>query len=767
MDTLALTIRYRPIRIGWCIRSGDVAGLREAVTLSYTMWGGRYNPIIPVDDPDHARALVRLFRVDVLWPLSGDDVVNKFIEGFPYLPNPFFHKELFVKSGHGDRHATIADIYHPIRRCHEEHFKNNPNPRITVSIHQWAANDPLADMFLLTLGALPGPDKTGTDYLALLKDQLKAKVVEIAAGAPIPRPSGEAWTISGFSRAYVERHYSVQNFWGRPGLYIGSASDFDDLVTFWNLRATDTYLMFYDPGHAARLDADRDEWLETLRARPKGRFESDNAIAIWTKGQAQQPDVTGLGSGLMLCTARDGVWNGLNVKAPYMYFSEGSTLGTLGQSSSELPRVSFQLPKKPFSDDVRLFDQHLAVSIDPGIGLFGNERATLHTPYVPELNEYYGRQYFFEWDKVRAEPESVGIITNAGRSDLSITGLDVSELISRIFSVAGITAKQSQPGLIAARMIQQMGGIQGCRPFKIPGVRTLIEEHRPYEPFTRPCAIQAIRGVDPVTQQPSFAPFEDIFIEPRPFGSKLKPDAVFEYFLKRGLLRSGLEPRCPSCQLEFWLSIDDLRTEVACEYCGHRFNLTLSLKARGDWRFRRSGLLGRDNNQEGAIPVALTMLQLHTAFHSREALLTTATKLRSESAQPIDCETDFIAVVRPLIDEPIDIAIGECKTRQEITEKDVSNLKGVADTFPRDRFNVYIVFSKLGPFTPEELTRIRAVNEKHRKRAILFTPRELEPYRLYDRTSKDFKIDRYAITFQDMANVTEQVFFAESAAGAQ
>ncbi|MGH8579870.1 MAG: hypothetical protein ACREVK_07060 [Gammaproteobacteria bacterium] len=764
MNTLAVTIRYRPVRIGWCVRAGDVAAFREAVKLSYTMWGGRYNPIIPVDDYTAAASLVRLFRVDVLWPASDDVEVKAFIEKFPHLPNPFFREELFLQHGDGQRHALIADIYHPIRRCYEEHFKNNPDPQIEVTIHEWGTDDPLADVFLVSLGALPPAERTGTDYLDLLKDHLKAKTLVIPPGGPSPRPSTTDWRVSSFSRAYIKRHYSVQNSWGRPGFYIGNAADFDDLVNVWNLRAADTYLMFYDHAYSARLETDRNAWLETLRSRPKGQFESDNAIAIWVKDQTPQPDIKSFGQGLMLYTARDGVWNGLNVKAPYMYLSEGSTLGTIEERSSDQPRVSFQLPQKPFADDVRLFDQHIAVSIDPGIGLFRNERATLHTPHVPELNEYYGRQCFFEWDKARAEPESLAVITSAHRSDLSISALGMSELIWRLFAIADITAKQSQPGLIATRLIQQMRGIQGCRPFKIPGVRTLIEQHGPYDPFTRSCAIQTIRAVDPATNQPSFSAFEDIFVEPRPFGSKLKPEAVFEFFLKRGVFASGLEPKCPSCQLEFWLSIDDLHTEVACEYCGHRFNLTLFLKDRGDWRFRRSGLLGRDNNQQGAIPVALALLQLHTAFHSKELLFTTATKLHSESVQLNDCETDFVAIVQRPRDGTIDIAIGECKTRQDITEKDVTNLKAVADAFPRDRFNVYVVFSKLAPFTPEELAHIRGVNEQYRRRAILFTARELEPYHLYDRTSQEFKIDRYAVTFEDMANVTEQVFFAQATA---
>ena len=107
----------------------------------------------------------------------------------------------------------------------------------------------------------------------------------------------------------------------------------------------------------------------------------------------------------------------------------------------------------------------------------------------------------------------------------------------------------------------------------------------------------------------------------------------------------------------------------------------------------------------------------------------------------------------------IDICVGEAKSRMEITDADVSNLRAVADAFPREDFNTYVVFSKLIPFTQVEIERIRPLNDR-RPRAIMFTPRELEPYRLYERTAKEYRINQYAVSLEEMARVTAQVFFS-------
>lgn len=68
-------VTYRPIRIGWVIEPGDLAGLRRAMQLSYTLWGGVYHPMLWADSSlvENARRL----RVDVLATPEGDSYAPK------------------------------------------------------------------------------------------------------------------------------------------------------------------------------------------------------------------------------------------------------------------------------------------------------------------------------------------------------------------------------------------------------------------------------------------------------------------------------------------------------------------------------------------------------------------------------------------------------------------------------------------------------------------------------------------------------------------
>jgi len=485
------------------------------------MWGGRFHPIIPIGDVDLGRQLVKAFRVDLLFPVTEDESVKSFIKDFPYLPNPLFPSQLFIKESSGKIYATLLDAYHPIRRLFEEKQKNNLQAGFQVSLYEWDEDDPLGDVLLATFGGFPPKEETGTDYRGLIEKYLPTEKVSLAGKAPIPADSYKKTTPNWICGLDLQHHYSVVNYQDTPGFYIGSAADFRDLTNYWNLRATDTGLLFYDPDFSGRLDDLRTGYLAVLQARPQGSHGFDARVAIWS--QQQEHDLSGFGTSVLRCSLSTATWNGLNVKPPLLQFGEKSVLATVGNSSGRI-RVSFALPEKPCFDDVRIRQQHLMASISPGIGLYGNERVTLLTPYLPELNEYYGRNFYFDWNKTRVEPEGLGIIIQAYREDLSLNALEVTFLITKVFDIAGMRLQSSKAGLIASRLIQQVGGLQGSRVFKIAGVRDLIERYKPDQSFTRSAAKQIIGRNDPATGKPNFSEYEELFLEPRPWDTKLRPE---------------------------------------------------------------------------------------------------------------------------------------------------------------------------------------------------------------------------------------------------
>lgn len=117
MDTIRVDICYRPLRIGWVIRSDDRDAFRRSAELSHTLWGGRFNPILMADREEEASRLIDLFRIDLLLPLGESDEVKSFPKKFPHLINPFFHDSIFIGGDKERKRAQVLDVHNALVLC--------------------------------------------------------------------------------------------------------------------------------------------------------------------------------------------------------------------------------------------------------------------------------------------------------------------------------------------------------------------------------------------------------------------------------------------------------------------------------------------------------------------------------------------------------------------------------------------------------------------------------------------------------------------------
>jgi hypothetical protein len=783
LETVRVDISYRPLRIGYAIKAGDMEAFRAAARVSFALWGGRFNPIIVVDQQKQAEELIDVFRIDFLLPVGDSEQVKQFPKKFPHLITPLFPNNVFIGDREGEARSQVLDIYNGLAFAEDKHEWKAAKKR-GLQIYTWAADDPLADVFLMQLGEYPSADEIHIDYRKFLKDVSDAKEVAIDPASHVPADLFEHPSIAFVSRYGLERHYSVPGGWDTPGFFSGDASNFDDLVCYWNLRAADIPLLFVDLTHLKRYGETVAAWGKAMRDMVSHRrHEFDRRIAVWVREEAlDKSDVAKAmteatkpfkGEGVSsIYPVGAGTWNGLNLRPPMMYLGDASTLGVIGVESGK-PRISFSLDNKPFSDDVWFHTQTLVASLSFIGGLYADEQHTLVPPFVPELNEFYARSMHFDYSKVRSESDRVGLVIDACDTTTFIYALPVSDLVERVFELAGFSASLSAGGLIARQLIAQLGGVDGARAFKIPGVRRLLKTHGPRAAFTKKSAVELIGSKDPENPTASFKDYERLYGGHHPFNTELDPAAVFSYLVEKGLFRMGAELACPHCRLSSWTALDVLKQSLVCEMCGREFDATRQL-VNGAWHYRRSGVLGAERNAQGAIPVVLTLQQFQVNLGGfRERVYSPSLDLLPKQGTDLPkCEVDFVWVIAERYPQKTVIVIGECKdqgrsntvdgTQSTIDARDIENLRRVADAFPAKRFSTYIVLAKLCPFTTEEIALAKTLNDQYRRRAILLTARELEPYHFYERTTLEFKdIQGHASRPEDLANNTATMYFKE------
>ena len=762
-----MDVTYRPLRIGWALTGQDIEACRQAARLNYTLWGGRFNPLLPVDRPAFARQLVDAFRVDVVLPIGTAPEVTAFADSFRYLLNPFEQAGLFTGGPPWETKANALDVHNLLFYTYQQR-EHRDLRHAGVRQYYWRPDDPLADMFLLLLGQYPPPVDIEIDYEAFLRDAVRPKKINLDRDEPIsPRIFGHS-TIESFSRHGLERHYKVSGGgWDLPGFFLGTLGDPYDFLTYWNIRAADIPLLFVDSAHSERYARLLPEWHKRMRLFvSQRRNQFDRQVGVWSRDH-DTPHVLQAFNGMELshCRVSDELWNGLNIVPPTMYLKTVSTLGIVSPER-ENPRVSFALNAKPFSGDAWFHTQRLVASVSfLGNPLSQDDLHTLRLPYLPELNEFFGRAMQTH-DSIRVEPAGdIGIIIDAADTDTSLTALSVNQLFDKVFGLAGYTASPSSAGLLTRQIISVLGGLQGGRAFKIPGVRRLLKKYGPTDHFTKKTALQLIGGPDPNNPAAKFSDHRRLFIEQRPIREDLTADAVFAYLVEKGIFRIGRSLTCAHCGLPSWTSVDALRRDVRCELCGRAHDPARQL-VRGGWDYRRSGLLGVEKNIQGAVPVVLTLQQLDTNFSSLEDRVYSISLDLKPKTENGKCEIDFAWMTLRPHRRRMAIVLGECKDRGHISpadfERDVETLRRVADALPRNRIKVFKLISKLSPLSPEEVSIARRLNDDGEPCTILLTERELEPCRVYERTKREFELENgYADSLENMASVTQQIYFQD------
>jgi hypothetical protein len=151
---------------------------------------------------------------------------------------------------------------------------------------------------------------------------------------------------------------------------------------------------------------------------------------------------------------------------------------------------------------------------------------------------------------------------------------------------------------------------------------------------------------------------------------------------------------------------------------------------------------------------------METTLRDKAFAWTTGMDLESKSLPKWKCETDLVLIVEDFREGP-QIVISEVKSAGgEITEADAANLSRVADIFEGSSFLPYIVFAKLGPFSPDEIERCKSAQGKTRTRVIVLSERELEPYFVYERAKQEFDIQGSTSRLHDLAIATNLIFFS-------
>jgi len=751
MPTNALSVRYRPIKIGFLVRDGNVEDLVKAAELNTLLWGGIHNPIVPVckTNKNITDQLLNVFSVDVLIAISHTAEIDAVINQNPYLSHSNYDSEnIFYKDFNSDKNILgYLDSINVIYHYWEKEFKNKPvDYKSDFTLVNWNKTDMCSNLFTILFGYFPTDYNLKDDFQNNFLKGLRSKEISITKDGPINESIAKSLTpITATTLELLE--YSGSVIRRGDGLYVGSEADFTDLLYFWNLRASGLILKFLPIDHLSRFDDYIRNFLKKLDDAPNRNPSIKDWITVYFRGNDNEiQDLVNKFKGnksFCFSNCNKSLWNGLNIIPSSFYFDSQQVLSNVDKNYDKYI-VTFALPEKKFlttdqnDREKSILFQSLVASIKPNVE-FNYPEHTLKPPFVRKLNEFYSREITFDPWRVRSEQEGIGIIIRASENSLSLFPIYHQKLLEKIFELIGFEASLSQPGLLAKLIVHGMreqNPLEACRVFKIRGVRRLIGSLKADESIKWNDAAKTIG-------QDCFNKFKDLHIELRDT-SELTPNDAFNFLLKKKifspkigfrhkLFRKKWSFKCKNCGLEEKILLKDFEDLWRCTNCKYQHYMPIYIAdnfkkhEKNCWNFKKSGLFARDNNQEGAIPVIISLLTFARILDRSKFIYTTSLKLEND----MKCEIDF-CVLHYDQGKNIQLGIAECKSeRQRINQQDIDNLKQVQDKVNRFGFDCYIIFSKTADsYEQDELDLFKSLKNEHRKFVIL-SNKELEQYHPY------------------------------------
>jgi hypothetical protein len=719
------------------------------------VWSGYHNPIIPVG-PSTALAnrLLSCFNVDALIPVSEHEAVTRFLgKNEARYPRGLESEAFFRPDWRTEKQRLkFLDVINVVDDLWETTFKSQTSHEHSdCCLVHWDPWDPPHVVLGAMFGSYPKDLDLDVDYTAAFRSGLRGQDVPIDPAGGLP-----FILLHGCSPIQLTTHklrYEGSRVRDRSGVLVGRSESFDDLLAFWNLRAAGNDVVFLPVDQAHRCEEYARRHVAHLDSLPDLHPTITNHVTVTHASQEAHAleFISGLppGKPRALANYDDVVWNGLNEKPLRCFFDRRTALGTVA-NETETPRVHFTLPEKTFLRDTsgRARYQKLALSVHPYTESV-YQGHTLRLPFIPQLNDEWIHDLVIDSTRFRVEPEGCCIIIEADHQTQSLAPASFDRVINAVFGYADMKVQKSQAGLLATRLLEAMGSIEACRVFQIGSVRKLIKG------LDRTSVTQREEATKIIYDEGRFSKHRRLYIESRE-GGDLTTDAVFDFLLKKDVFRAGLELACDHCQLEDWLPLRRIDDFWICEYCGHRNRTSLHLGHRGDWSFRKSGLFAPDNNQEGAIPVLLSLLTCHRIFDGDDIIFSTSLKVEG-LAKPAEMD---LCLIHLEDSGEFQLVIGEAKSEGgEIDSDDIANAMGIRAQFAAKNIACCLMFSKTAHhFQESELNLFRELDRKDIP-LVLLTSNELESYYPYVGNDIEDRVPhKHAVTLDQVVQNSKALY---------
>jgi hypothetical protein len=254
----------------------------------------------------------------------------------------------------------------------------------------------------------------------------------------------------------------------------------------------------------------------------------------------------------------------------------------------------------------------------------------------------------------------------------SIQAADAPSVFTAWLAENHWNAKISDKGRIAHQIFKQMGGSGGVGYLAIPG---MVE-------FVGILARKGIMVLDAIRGELAKVVARD------PHGHYDK-DRMLSALVNHKMVQLGVQVQCPRCRQHPWYSAEEIRYSMKCEKCLELFQLPSDRPKELVWAYRAVGPFSLPNYAHGSVAVLLTLRFFMQQLQGATTPMLSFTAKKQNKDLEIDLGLFFRASKHREIGA--ELILAECKTNNAFEKKDAARMLEVAAEFP----GAIIVFATL------------------------------------------------------------------------
>ncbi|MGI2146926.1 hypothetical protein [Shewanella frigidimarina] len=605
MKTINIKNRLRPIRFAFLVRPSDKKNVAEIFRVNTCLWGGLYNPIIPV------------FRRTPTWwsnnsfkRESPSEILNRYLD--------FFEPDILVECEEGlaresgfDHRRVIKlddllvgednkswskfglDVYDLYNELYDQEYKFKLKTPHNIAIVK--GSSAAQDMFAACLfGGFP-TEKPYAYYQKVFESVFDAKTIKLE-----PKNFEKIYREGITSPLRMANKY-IKCYSGNhmpPSLFIFDSTKPYDLLDYWNLRAVYDNQVIPIPKHwLAELSSYCKEFiLKNYRPIPDNSFGTMiHPKAMFSRSISNEESRILFTKYIKVekqgANCIQNWYPNFDAKAYKGVSRDQRPLLTVDEKEAE---YSFVLNDNPVKID----------SLKPSFGNVhrGNCKwvnviklrswidHSINTVFpINFRNPKYPKSYM-GGDLLLPTSEGITLFPKAISSTEYVEIKTCSDAISAWFKSQDITTVQSDAGRSTQQIIDTLGGFWGVRAL---ASKKIIEE------------LNKI-AMKPAAKTENVMSFKNKIIAGTT--NKRWKNSSFDKLVNNGAVELGAEIKCTDCGHPSWFELPKLDHRLKCDLCMRLFDFPkVDTKNHLTWAYRLIGPFSQPNYAKGGYSASLSI----------------------------------------------------------------------------------------------------------------------------------------------------------------